>query len=92
MIAGTHWFNMGLHEFGLTSIDEDAMHAEYMTKALRTKIALVSGEMLSALDEIENYRALFVRGNAPGGEAAARRCLTLLDAISDIADAAKPRA
>lgn len=69
---------------------DNSFNAEYMTKALRIKTSLVSAEMLGALDEIESYRALFVRGNAPGREAVARRCFTLLDVISRVANAAKP--
>jgi hypothetical protein len=90
MLAGTHWFNLGLHAFGLIPPERDVMHAEFLTGAERLKIGLVAPRLVEALEEVEASRALFVRGNAAGGEAAARRALELLAGIRDAALAARP--
>ena len=90
MLAGTHWFNYALHAYGLRAPAKDVMHAEFLTKAERTKIAVASQELVEALEEIEAARALFVRGSAPGGEEMARRSLHLLSRIQSIALAAAP--
>lgn len=90
MLAGTHWFNYALHAYGLRAPAKDVMHAEFLTKAERTKIAVVSQELVEALEEIEAARAMFVRGNVPGGDEMARRSLHLLNCIRSIALAAAP--
>jgi hypothetical protein len=78
MLAGTHFLNVALHRTGLTRPDDDVMHAEYMSAALRTRAALVAGPLADALQAIEEMRPFFVRGDVAGGETAARRCLDLL--------------
>jgi hypothetical protein len=90
MLAGTHWFNVAMHKFGLTPPAGDVMHAEYIHQADRTKVNLVAPKMLKAIDEIEASRALYVRGNVKGGPAAARRALKNLDLIKQTALGAKP--
>jgi hypothetical protein len=90
MLAGSHWFNYALHAYGLRAPAEDVMHAEFLTKAERTKVAVVSQELVEALEEIEAARAMFVRGGAAGGEEMARRALHLLSRIQSIALAAAP--
>jgi len=90
MLAGSHWFNLGLHRLGVLPPDRDVMHAEFLTKAERLKIGLVAEDMVEALEEIEGSRALFVRGTAPGGEDAARRALECLRRIREAALAARP--
>lgn len=90
MLAGTHWFNLALHDFGLLPVDRDVMHAEFLTAAERLKIALVAREMVEALEAIEQSRALFVRGTAPGGEDAARRATECLSRIHEAALRARP--
>lgn len=90
MLAGTHWFNMALHRMGLTEETDDALHAQYLTQAMRLKIALISKAMLDALDEIEDHRPRFVRGDLEGGAAGAARCRALLSVIRSIALSAKP--
>lgn len=90
MLAGTHWLNLGLHEFGLWPCDRDVMHAEFLTKVERLKVSVVAGPMVEAMEEIEAARALYVRGDAPGGKDAARRALSLLELIREGALGARP--
>jgi len=90
MLAGSHWFNYALHAYGLRPADRDVMHAEFLTKAERIKVAVVSQELVEALEEIEAARAMFVRGSAAGGEAMAQRALHLLNRIRSIALTAAP--
>ncbi len=85
MLAGTHWFNIALHRYGVTGTDDDVMHAEYLTGALRLKLSLVMPGLTAALDEIENARPRFVRGDVHGGDEAASRCLELLFKLRDFA-------
>lgn len=85
MLAGTHWFNLALHQTGLRVHDQDVMHAEFISIAERRKVAVTLPEALPALDEIERLRTLHVRGDMPGGEAAARsalQCLARLRALA----------
>ena len=90
MLAGSHWFNLGLHHLGVFPPDRDVMHAEFLSKVERLKIGLAAPDMVEALEEIEAMRALFVRGTVPGGEEAARRALCCLDRVRAAALAARP--
>jgi hypothetical protein len=92
MLAGTHWFNYALHAYGLRAPEQDVMHAEFLTKAERAKLVLVSQDLVEALEEVEASRAMFVRGSAAGGEEMGRRALELLNRIRSIAIAAAPLA
>jgi hypothetical protein len=92
MLAGSHWFNYALHAYGLRAPEQDVMHAEFLTKAERAKLVLVSQELVEALEEVEASRAMFVRGSATGGEEMGRRALGLLNRIRLIALAAAPLA
>lgn len=74
MLAGTHWFNVALHELRIVGHDDDVMHAQYLPGHQRLRLMLLNPELLQAMDEIETARALFVRGNMPGGVEAAARC------------------
>ena len=89
MLAGTHWLNVALHRYGLTRPEDDVMHAEYLTGAARLKLSLVAPGVAEALDEIEQSRPRFVRGDAPGGEAAAIRCLQRLRDLHTAAEEAR---
>ena len=90
MLAGTHWFNVALHRFGASAADDDVMHAEYLTGALRLKLSLIEPNLTAALDEIENARPRFVRGDVSGGSEAATRCLELLSTLRNLAQKATP--
>ncbi len=90
MLAGTHWFNVALHEMGMSAPDQDVMHVEYMVVHERRKAWLVSPAMVEALERIEDMRALHVRGNADGGERAAAAALRCIEVIRETATDAKP--
>ncbi|HJO69640.1 MAG TPA: hypothetical protein QF804_08150 [Rhodospirillales bacterium] len=79
MLAVSHWINYAFHSMGLTADDENVMHAYFTTAFERQHWALAAGpELLDALAEIETIRPPHVRGDAPTGEAAARRALAIL--------------
>lgn len=81
MLAGTHWFNILLHQANLFPETRDAMHAEFLTVGERRRVAVRMPDALAALDTIESLRTLHVRGDMPGGENAAktaRQCLARL--------------
>ena len=90
MLAGTHWFNAALHTMGLSAPNHDALHVEFMIVHERRKAWLIAPQMVEALERIEDMRALYVRGNAPGGEGAAVAALKGLDIIRQCAEAATP--
>jgi hypothetical protein len=90
MLAGSHWFNFACHRMELTGPGADVMHAEYLGGAQRIEMSLRAPELLHAMDEIEAYRAGFVRGDLPGGEQVAARCRKLLEDIRPVALAAAP--
>ena len=81
MLAGTHWLNFARHQMEIAGPDRDAMHAEFLDGAQRVAISLLAPALLGALDEIESYRAGFVRGDLEGGDKIAARCRGLLDTI-----------
>ena len=81
MIAGTQLFNVCLHRLGITGDAEDVMHAEYMSGLQRIKTSLLAPGLAEMLDEIEQLRPAYVRGDFEGGQAAAQRCVALLRSI-----------
>lgn len=83
MLAGTHWANYALHRRGVTPDHEDIVHTSMLVVNMLRKYSIVEGELLLALAEIEELRPLHVRGDAPGGDAAAARALQLLRQIGD---------
>ena len=85
MLAGTHWFNVALHEADILPSRQDVMHAEFLSGGLRRKLAILVPEALAALDAIESLRTPHVRGDLPGGEEAARHALECLGALKRIA-------
>ena len=89
MLAGTHWFNVALHKYGVNPPEKDVLHAEYVNPGDRTRINLLIPQALAALDEIEAFRSLYVRGNVKNGGRAARRALKNLDVIKKAAQGAR---
>lgn len=78
MIAISHWINYAFHSLALTKPDEDIMHCYFVTGFERQFFGLVAGsEFLDALEEVDNFRPLYVRGNISGGENIAERALHL---------------
>ncbi len=81
MLAGTHLLNAVLHEESINSAEDDALHAEYMTLALRTRVQLQLPGLVEALDAIEQSRPFFVRGSVAGGQDAAQAAMACLQRI-----------
>ncbi|AQV96750.1 hypothetical protein BJN34_23080 [Cupriavidus necator] len=81
MLAGTHWLNALLHTLGATSPQADVFHTYLLSVNEFRRLAVAAEKPLHALAAIEDTRAPFVRGNHPGGEAAAERALELLSLI-----------
>jgi len=81
MLAASHWVNLALHVSGATKPENDMVHTYMLTANDLQKYRIVASGMLDALTEIEQIRPLYVRGNVPGGEAAARRARELLDIV-----------
>jgi hypothetical protein len=89
-LAAMHWFNFGLHAMAVTEHGHDVVHGEHLSGIDRGKIVAIAPEPLAGLDEIETFRARFVRGTVAGGDAAARRALAIHDAVRAWALAAAP--
>lgn len=78
MLAGTHWANFVLHKTGMSEIPEDMVHASMCMVSVLRKYKLAEPELIAQLEEIEELRPLFVRGDMDGGAQAAHRALELL--------------
>lgn len=85
MLAGTHLLNAVLHRESITTAEQDVLHAEYMTVALRTRTQLQLPGLVESLDAIEQLRPYHVRGNVAGGVGAAQAALRSLQRIREIA-------
>ena len=81
MLAGAHWMNAALHNLGLTLPAQDTLHSEFLTLGERRRIIIIIPMLIENLDKIEEMRALYVRGNEPGGKVAASQALVLLEEI-----------
>lgn len=82
MLAGTHWVNYALHQRGISTAQEDMVHASMCLVSILRKYRLAEPQLIEQLEEIEELRPLFVRGDMDGGPQAARRALVLLEAIA----------
>lgn len=83
MLAGTHWVNHVLHESGVSEPSEDMVHASMCTVSVLRKYKLAAPDLIARLEEIEELRPQFVRGDMDGGADAANRALELLDLIAE---------
>ena len=83
MLAGTHRFNVLLHRAGLRDVDNDVVHAEFVSLGERRKLSVALPDALNALDEIERLRTTHVRGDMPDGERAAGFALECLARLRD---------
>lgn len=81
MLAGTHWANFVLHRTGISTSSEDMVHASMCMVSVLRKYKLAEPELIAQLEEIEELRPLFVRGDVEGGMQAAGRALALLRSI-----------
>jgi len=83
MLAGTHWVNHVLHRVGASLASEDMVHASMCMVSVLRKYRLAEPELVTQLEEIEELRPLFVRGDMEGGAKAADRALALLGLIRE---------
>ncbi len=84
MLAITHWINFVFHMLELTAPDDDIMHCYFVTGFDRQYYGLAADPVfLDALEEIDDLRPLYVRGNAAGSDAAGVRALELHEAVRD---------
>ena len=83
MLAGTHWVNLVLHKTGMSDVSEDVVHASMCTVGVLRKYKLAEPELIAQLEEIEELRPRFVRGDMDGGAQAASRALELLGSIGE---------
>ena len=83
MLAGTHWVNYVLHKAGVSGISEDVVHASMCMVSVLRKYRLAEPELIAQLEEIEELRPLFVRGDMDEGAQAANRALELLGSIEE---------
>jgi hypothetical protein len=90
MLATAGWINFALHTYGVTDAADDVMHTYFLTGNQWKKYGIVIEDMLQALEEIENVRPMYVRGDVPGGEKVAARARELAAFARERALAAKP--
>src|SRR4051812_38096770 len=83
MLAGTHWVNHTLHSVGASQVSEDLVHASMCMVSVLRKYKLAEPELMAQLEEIEELRPLFVRGDMDGGAQAADRALALLASMGE---------
>jgi hypothetical protein len=83
MLAGTHWVNHVLHRVAASEMSEDMVHASMCMVSVLRKYKLAEPELIALLEEIEELRPLFVRGDMDGGAKAADRALALLGSIGE---------
>ena len=87
MLAGTHWVNYILHKTGISPDTEDMVHASMTMVSYLRKYRLAEPHAIEQLEEIEELRPLYVRGDVQDGPQAANRALHLLTLIGDRARA-----
>ena len=81
MLAGTHWVNYVLHKSGVSEMSEDMVHASMCMVSVLRKYKLAEPDLIAQLEEIEELRPQFVRGDMDGGANAANRALELLELL-----------
>jgi hypothetical protein len=81
MLAAAHRLNAHLHRLGVTGAGEDLVHTYLLTISEFRRLSVADGESMDALAAIEDLRPAFVRGNHPGGAAAARQARQLLATV-----------
>jgi hypothetical protein len=85
MLAGTHWLNVLLHCAGFRDVENDVVHAEFVSLGERCKLSVALPEALKTLDEIERLRTTHVRGDMLDGERAAEFALECLARLRESA-------
>jgi hypothetical protein len=90
MLSATHWINFALHGCGVTPADEDVHHTYFLTGNSRRRYGILAKDMLDSLEEIEEIRPMYVRGDVAGGADAADHARGLLAKVREMALDAKP--
>jgi hypothetical protein len=90
MLSAAHWINFALHGCGVTPAEENVDHTYFLIGNQRRRYAILAADMLDALEEIEEIRPMYVRGDVGGGAAAADLARALLADVREKALAAKP--
>ena len=90
MLSAAHWINFALHACAVTPADEDVHHTYFLTGNARRRYAILAKDMLDALEEIEEIRPMYVRGDVEGGPNAADLARRLLASVREKALAANP--
>ena len=81
MLAGTHWVNFALHCHGVTPPAEDIVHTSMLMVNYMRKYSIIEPDLMRDLDEIEELRPLYVRGDVAQPMLAAQRAIALLASI-----------
>ncbi|MEO8848862.1 MAG: hypothetical protein ABI440_09580 [Casimicrobiaceae bacterium] len=82
MLAATHRLNILMHRRGLP-LEQDMMHAEFLSMAERRRVRVMLPGVIEAMDEVERARTMHVRGDMDGGPQAATRALACLGVLQD---------
>jgi hypothetical protein len=90
MLAATHYTNLALHRLGLTKPDRDIIHTEFLRVIDYRRFSAAAPVLVHTLEEIENLRPPYVRGDAPDGAAAGERALELLQIVCKEATTVTP--
>ena len=90
MLATNHYANAALHKLGIRPPERDIIHTDYMQVSEFRRLEILAGDLLGTLEQIEELRAPFVRGCAPGGEEAGAQARVLLDRAISQFSALKP--
>jgi hypothetical protein len=85
MLAATHWLNAALHACGANPAAQDVMHTYMLTVNEFRRLSAARADIMAWMAEIEDLRPLHVRGDVPGGEAAADHACQLLARIRAVA-------
>jgi hypothetical protein len=90
VLAASHYVNLALHRLGILPETRDIIHTEYLEVIDYRRLAVVAEPLVEAIEAIEELRAPFVRGSAPGGIEAGERALELLVSVRETAVALEP--
>jgi hypothetical protein len=90
MLAANHYGNLVLHVLGIRAPEDDIIHSEFLLAMDLTRLRVMAPEVLESLEGIEDLRAPYVRGGAPGGEEAGGKAIELLARCRKAALSVKP--
>jgi hypothetical protein len=90
MLAANHYVNLALHVLGILPEERDIIHTEFLDVIDYRRFEVAAHELVAALEAIEDLRAPFVRGAAPGGVEAGERALQSLARVRQEALKVRP--